>query len=193
MEGREAIVGRIIADAHEAAERKKQEAAVRADAVTSEAERCAQIRLEEARRALEREAGEKIARREIIAELDCRKRLLAARRGATEAVFSRALELMCAMEKEKYRAVLEELLKRYAEEGDEVLLSRYAPVTEKELTDCKVFAKKKLRFAGNDGAFEGGMRLSSRLCEKDLSFRALIEAKRFELEREIVAMLPAEK
>ena len=39
MEGREAIVGRIIADAHEAAERKKQEAAVRADAVTSEAER----------------------------------------------------------------------------------------------------------------------------------------------------------
>ncbi len=193
MQGREAIVGKIIADAEEKAQKLRADASERAEAAVAAAKGAAQERLAAGRRALEREAAEIVARRETVAALDTRKEALAAKRGVIEEVFSEALKIACAFEKEKYLAVLVALLERYAEEGDAVTLASSAPVGEKELTGSKAFAAKKLRFAGR-GDFEGGMRLENDTCVKDLSFRALLEAARSELEREIAdAMFPAEK
>ena len=103
------------------------------------------------------------------------------------------LKTACAFKKEKYLAVLGDLLARYAEEGDAVTLASSAPVGEKELSGLKAFSEKKLRFAGKED-FEGGVRLENAVCVKDLSFRALLETARSGLEREIAdALFPAEK
>lgn len=191
MEGKEAIVGKIISDAEERAENARKDARARAESLVADAQRRMQEQAENDRRLTEKEAAERIARRETIAQLDCRKLLLTARREAVETVFARALQTLCAMDEKSYLHFMETLLERYAEEGDEVQLSEHAPVKEEELAACNVFAAKKLRFTQR-GAFEGGMRLLSALCEKDLSFRALLEADRFESEREIVDVFPAE-
>ena len=193
MQGREAIVGKIIADAEEKAEKLRADAAQRAEAAAAAAERAAQERLAEGRRALGREAEEIVARRETVAALDTRKEMLAAKRGIIEEVLSLALKTACAFKKEKYLAVLGDLLARYAEEGDAVTLASSAPVGEKELSGLKAFSEKKLRFAGKED-FEGGVRLENAVCVKDLSFRALLEAARSGLEQEIAdALFPAEK
>ena len=193
MQGREAIVGKIIADAEEKAEKLRVDAAQRAEAAAAAAERAAQERLAEGRRALGREAEEIVARRETVAALDTRKEMLAAKRGIIEEVLSLALKTACAFKKEKYLAVLGDLLARYAEEGDAVTLASSAPVGEKELSGLKAFSEKKLRFAGKED-FEGGVRLENAVCVKDLSFRALLEAARSGLELEIAdALFPAEK
>lgn len=193
MQGREAIVGKIIADAEEKAEKLRADAAQRAEAAAAAAERAAQERLAEGRRALGREAEEIVARRETVAALDTRKEMLAAKRGIIEEVLSSALKTACAFKKEKYLAVLGDLLARYAEEDDAVTLASSAPVGEKELSGLKAFSEKKLRFAGKED-FEGGVRLENAVCVKDLSFRALLEAARSGLEREIAdALFPAEK
>ena len=193
MQGKEAIVGKIIADAEEKAEKLRADAAQRAEATAAAAERAAQERLAEGRRALGREAEEIVARRETVAALDTRKEMLAAKRGIIEEVLSLALKTACAFKKEKYIAVLGDLLARYAEEGDAVTLASSAPVGEKELSGLKAFSEKKLRFAGKED-FEGGVRLENAVCVKDLSFRALLEAARSGLEREIAdALFPAEK
>lgn len=193
MQGREAIVGKIIADAEEKAEKLRADAAQRAEATAAAAERAAQERLAEGRRALGREAEEIVARRETVAALDTRKEMLAAKRGIIEEVLSSALKTACAFKNEKYLAVLGDLLARYAEEGDAVTLASSAPVGEKELSGLKAFSEKKLRFAGKED-FEGGVRLENAVCVKDLSFRALLEAARSGLEREIAdALFPAEK
>ena len=133
------------------------------------------------------------AKRETLAALDCRKQLLAARRAVIDAALSRALEAACAFPEARYLAVLERPLTQYAGEGDGVRLSASAPVTEESLQSLKVFSARRLRFLGKDGDFEGGMRLYGTTYEADLSFRALIEAQRFELERDIAHMMPAEK
>ena len=181
MEGKEAIVGRIISDAEARAAQAKQEAAARARTL-----------LEEGAAALEKEAAERIARRETGAQLDCGKRMLAAKRGVIDAVFARAEAIACALPKEEYLAVLGQLLGAYAEEGDEVVLAAGAPVGEKELVSLAVFSAKKLRFAGKTGEFSGGLRLVNACCEQDLSFGALLEEGRAEHEREIAAAFPAE-
>ena len=194
MEGKEAIVGRILSDAQQKAETRKAEAAARAENARDEARRKAEALLTSGRAQLMRDAEETVSRRETVAGLDVRKRLLAAKREAIEAVFTRALEKTRAFGKERYLAVLDALLEAYAEDGDAVQLSKYAPVDGRDLAASKVFLAKKLVFRDADGDFEGGLRLYNAVSERDLSFRAILEARRFELEREIVqALFPSEK
>lgn len=193
MEGKEAIVGRIIADAEKEASARIAEAERRAAAQREEALREAEALLAEGKRAALREAEECVRRRETVAGLDERKLLLAARRGAVEKVLSEALALARGMKPKAYLAFLEKLISAYAEEGDAAELAADAPVTDKEFTSCKALAEKKLRFAGRNAALEGGLRLENNVCVKDLSFRALIEAERSTLEQEIAgALFPAE-
>lgn len=194
MEGKEAIVGRILSDAQQKAETRKAEAAARAENARDEARRKAEALLTSGRAQLMRDAEETVSRRETVAGLDVRKRLLAAKREAIEAVFTRALEKTRAFGKGRYLAVLDALLEAYAEDGDAVQLSKYAPVDGRDLAASKVFLVKKLVFRDADGDFEGGLRLYNAVSERDLSFRAILEARRFELEREIVqALFPSEK
>ena len=194
MEGKEAIVGRILSDAQQKAETRKAEAAARAENARDEARRKAEALLTSGRAQLMRDAEETVSRRETVAGLDVRKRLLAAKREAIEAVFTRALEKTRAFGKERYLAVLDALLEAYAEDGDAVQLSKYAPVDGRDLAASKVFLAKKLVFRDADGDFEGGLRLYNAVSERDLSFRAILEARRFELEREIVqSLFPSEK
>lgn len=192
MDGKEAIVGKILSDAEERAAGLTAAARKRADAMKADAERAAAASLAEGRRVLEEEAAEIVARRETVAALDNRKTLLAAKRAVIDEVLSGALAMTCAFDKPKYLEVLGRLLDAYAEEGDAVTLSASAPVREEELTACKAFAAKKLRYAGR-GEFEGGLRLENAVCVKDLSFGALLEAHREALEREIAdTMFPTE-
>ena len=128
MEGKEAIVGKILSDAQQ-----------KADAIVAEAERAANESLAEWRRALERESTEVVARRETVASLDNRKAMLAAKRAVIDEVLARALASACALPKERYCSLVERLLEEYAQEGDAVTLSASAPLGEKELAACKAF------------------------------------------------------
>ena len=194
MEGKEAIVGRIISDAEKKAAERKAEAAARADAALADAKARAEEYLANGRRVLEKEAAEIVARRETDGGLDRGKLMVAAKRGAVEGAPARALEIARAFDKKKYLSVLEDLLQAYAEEGDAAELAADAPVSDREFTSCKAFTEKKLRFAGRNESLAGGMRLENDVCVKDLSFRALLEANRNELEREIAAaVFPAEQ
>ena len=65
MEGKEAIVGRIISDAEARAAQAKQEAAARADAMMEEAAARARTLLEEGAAALEKEAAEPVLNKPI--------------------------------------------------------------------------------------------------------------------------------
>ena len=194
MDGREAIINKILSDAEEKAAAYRADAEQKNAASLENAGRQAALYLGRGRKALAAEAEELVARRKTVAALDGRKRLLAAKRGVLEEAFTLAVKSACAFPKKKYLAVLCALLDRFAEEGDSVELCAEAPVTEKELTACKAFTEKKLVFAGKTGRFEGGMRLENAVCVKDLSFRALLEAARSGLERGIAdALFPAEK
>ncbi len=193
MEGKKAIVDRILSDAEEQAKSILKDAKIRKQAEQDAARQEAAEYLEKSRRALKSEAENQISRRETVAALDCRKLLLQAKREVLESVIQAAQKKACKMPKEKYLKVLEKLLKENAENGDEIVLSESAPVGEREVMALAVCKERKLSFAATVGKFSGGLILVSDKCDKDCSFEALFEANRNELEEEIAGDLFADK
>ena len=193
MEGKKAIVERILSDAEEQAKSILKDAKIRKQAEQDAARQEAAEYLEKSRRALKSEAENQISRRETVAALDCRKLLLQAKREVLESVIQAAQKKACKMPKEKYLKVLEKLLKENAETGDEIVLSESAPVGEREVMALAVCKERKLSFAATVGKFSGGLILVSDKCDKDCSFEALFEANRNELEEEIAGDLFADK
>ena len=193
MEGKKAIVDRILSDAEEQAKSILKDAKIRKQAEQDAARQEAAEYLEKSRRALKSEAENQISRRETVAALDCRKLLLQAKREVLESVIQAAQKKACKMPKEKYLKVLEKLLKENAETGDEIVLSESAPVGEREVMALAVCKERKLSFAATVGKFSGGLILVSDKCDKDCSFEALFEANRNELEEEIAGDLFADK
>ena len=193
MEGKEAIVGRILSDAEEKGAKLRSEAQLRVKAEIAEAEKRAKELTDRGEAELARQAEEIVERRETVAALDCRKLLLGAKREMLSEVFALALEKAKAFDKKKYLAVVEDLLQKNAEEGDEVVLSRFAPIAETDLCRLLVFSERKLKFAGANGDFAGGVRLYSAVCDKDLSFEAVLASARGTLETEIAEKLFSEE
>ena len=111
MEGKKAIVDRILSDAEEQAKSILKDAQIRKQAEQDAARQEAAEYLEKSRRALKSEAENQISRRETVAALDCRKLLLQAKREVLESVIQAAQKKACKMPKEKYLKVLEKLLK----------------------------------------------------------------------------------
>lgn len=117
------------------------------------------------------------------------QKVLGAKRELIDEVFARALEKAQNFPKARYAEIVSRLLEENAEEGDTVVLSRFAPLSQSEIEALPVFRARKLRFGGADGAFAGGLFLSNETCDKDLSFEALIAADRVSLESDVVEIL----
>ena len=183
MEGKAAMISRILEDAEKKA--SEMRAAAEAEQATriSAAQKWAEELLTSSRKALADEADATVERRETVARLDGRKKVLGAKRELIDEVFARALE------KARYAEIVSRLLEENAEEGDTVVLSRFAPLSQSETEALPVFRARKLRFGGADGAFAGGLFLSNETCDKDLSFEALIAADRVSLESDVVEIL----
>lgn len=189
MDGKEAIIARIIGDA----EKKAKVLLGEADANVKESEREAKEwitdYLKAQRKLLETESENVVTRRKTVAELDCRKVALGAKQEVISEVFERALKIAESFDKEKYLKIVEKLCEENAEEGDTLVLSSSAPLKEADVAALAVFKAKKLKFGGADGKFRGGIMLVNEVCDKDLSFKALLDNRKDELEAEIAAAL----
>ena len=84
---------------------------------------------------------------------------------------------------------MEKLCNENAEEGDTLILAASAPLKEADIAKLPVFKEKKLKFGGTSDKFRGGIMLVNDVCDKDLSFKALLDNKKDELEAEIAAAL----
>lgn len=189
MDGKEAIIERIIGDAEKKADALLREAENGARESAREAEEWIGEYLSAQRKLLKEECENVVSRRKTVAELDCRKVLLNAKQEVISEVFARALKRAEAFDKSKYLRIVEKLCEDNAEEGDTVVLSENAPLKEADVMSLSVAKKKKLKFGGADGRFGGGVMLVNDVCDKDLSFNAVLETHKDELEAEIAAAL----
>ena len=189
MDGKEAIIERIIGDAEKKADALLREAENGARESAREAEEWIGEYLSAQRKLLKEECENVVSRRKTVAELDCRKVLLNAKQEVISEVFARALKRAEAFDKSKYLRIVEKLCEDNAEEGDTVVLSENAPLKEADVMSLSVAKKKKLKFGGADGRCGGGVMLVNDVCDKDLSFKAVLETHKDEFEAEIAAAL----
>ena len=173
MEGKEAIINKIISDATEKAAAISDKAEEKNAEVINEANSWAQDYIATEKEKTKAECSAIIEKRITAANMDVNKLILAGKREVIDKVFDLVVEKMCNMDKNTYLVYLTKLVENYADEGDEVILSKTAPITEEEFTELSAFKGKKLIYKGK-GDFKGGIRLSNAVCDTDLSFLSIV-------------------
>lgn len=186
--GRQEIIERILADAEAEAEEILRTARERADGIIAVARERADSELAEteveansrARRILEGKAAE--------ARLDSAKIMLAEKRRVMEQIYERALNRLLNMNERDSLEYLEKLLLEHAEEGDEIVFAKNFAYAVGAAA-LPVVKKRKLTISAERAEISGGCILRGKLCDKDLSYGALLNADKEEYQAEIALKL----
>lgn len=184
----EDIVARILSDADAEAQEIIHSAEKQAEEMIAQA----QSRAAEDLAATEEEAEAKAKRlsegRAASARLDSAKIVLAEKRLVLDAIYELAYRALCSLSQRDTLALFEKLLEAYAEAGDEIVTDKEFSLT-RELEALPVIKRKGLRLCTERREIGGGFLLKGKICDKDLSYRALLEADRSEYQAEIAHKL----
>ena len=189
MNGKDAIIKKISEDASEKCAEIEKNAKGRIDLLISEAEEWAKDYSDAQEEILRKNAAEIVKRRLTVSELEVKKILLNAKQTLIGEVFLLAEEKLCSLPEDKYFGLLEKLLEEYAEDGDAVILPDDGRITFDKLKKLKVFGDKHLKAGVKRGEFKGGIKLTNEYCDKDLSFKSLINNKKDELSATVAETL----
>lgn len=184
---KEAIIDKIIGDAQAKADSFIADAKEKADEILSlSAEQC-KTYLATSQTETYRMCEDVEARAKTVADLDARKLQLGAKSQILNRVFERALEKLKDLNGDRAKELLFAMLDKVAEDGDVVTVCE----SEKDLLtkdELSAFAKKKgitLTLADAYGNFDGGLILTGKGVDKNLTYNVEIDALRDEVETEI--------
>lgn len=189
MEGKEAIINKILEDAENSVQEILLTAKKEVDALISSANAWAEEYTQTQASALKKETAEIIERRLTVAELDVRKLTLKAKQDLIDDAFTMALEKLRSLGKTYYSRLVLKLLEENADEGDVIVLSRDGVLSEKDFLELKVFASKGLKVSEKRGDFLGGIKLIGISSDKDLTFETLIANIKEEKTSEVASLL----
>lgn len=185
---KEAIVERIISDAQKEAQEIIAEAEAKAAAVVAASSARAQEAKEETEREVALRAKAIAEGKAATARLDSAKVLLGEKRRVIDVVYARALGKLLELGEKDCLALTEDLLRAYAEEGDEIVFAENYRYPEKAAS-LSVVRQKKLKVAFGRAKLDGGFYLRGANTDKDLSYGALLAADREEHQAELAATL----
>ena len=178
MDGKEAIIAKIIFDAEAKAAENIHAAEQYAVSVKEQASAWAKAYAAEQEKALRTEASEIVERRKIVAGLDVRKTILKTKQDVLKDIYARAEQKLCKIDKKSYLKLVLAKIEECADEGDEVLLSCDGVLNVKDITESAVAKAKKLGVSKKHGKFSGGVMLIGKTCDKDLTFHEIIAAEK---------------
>ncbi len=162
-----------------------------ASEIISKAQADADAQVADFKSGLKAEYNEILRRGEVVANLDAKKILMSAKSKAVDNLFQKTLEQLALLDKKKYLAIIKNLLKKYAEDGDIVIISSQdkGKITQKFVDDIAKNMGIKLSLAKDFGSFNGGVILAGKNSDKNLSFDMELLQLREECETQISSML----
>ncbi len=172
MNEKQVIAQKIIADAHDDAQKIIQNAEKKANDIISQAKAIAKEQIDGAVALAKEEGARYIERRATIARLDGKKYILSAKQTLIKRVFTRAEKMLESLSGEKYLALVNSQLESFAENGDIVILSEKASITENDVLSLLVCKQKSLTVK-KCGKFGGGIIIEGSKKDVDLTFKAL--------------------
>ncbi|MCQ2387698.1 MAG: V-type ATP synthase subunit E [Clostridia bacterium] len=185
MEGKEAIINKILSDAEENANEIINSANEFNNNLVSDAEEWAKSYKKSQEEVLKKDQSDIISRRIIVANLDVRKNILAKKRKLIDQAFDLVYKKMCNLDKKSYLSYIEKLLISYSEKNETIILSKDGVLSNDSVNDLEIVKKNKLSVSKYSGDFIGGIKLITEKTEKDLSFRAIINEEKEKRESEI--------
>lgn len=193
----EKILSRIESDTQKEVDSIIERANANAKEVIQKAEEEAGILKGDLLKSAEEEATQRQERMLAMASLDFRKRLLDEKQRAIDAVFLEAIENLCNLEDDEYRALIKRILLSGVQTGDEeIILSgrdkeRLTPSFLNELNEelRKDGKKGNLTFSRETRGMAGGFVLRQGNIELNSTFESLLASSREELESEVGRLL----
>lgn len=189
MDSKEAIIGTIMSEAEEKAAKITQKGNEDADKLISDAKAFAEELNNKLKSEYASDEAETLRRRKTVAALDAKKLVLKAKQEVLSEVFLRAYDKLCTLQKSDYLALVDKLLVLSAEDGDEVVLSDDGVITDGDIKTLGVYKERNLTVSPEKGDFKGGVKLIGKICDKDLSFRQVLDEKKDSLSAKIAEEL----
>lgn len=185
MDKQKAIIDKIIEDAETRAAEIISVANAEAEKSIADGNSWAERYKSEQNAILNAANEDKILRRKTVAELDVKKIVLKAKQDAIESVFDSAYKKLCSLKKTDYLSFVVKLIEKYAEEKDTVVLSSDGVISETDLTSLEVVKDKKLTVSDVKGDFIGGVMFIGKICDKDLTFKSIVNESKSEFVSEV--------
>lgn len=187
---KDAIIKKIISDAELKSQEIVSEATKNSEAKISAAKKKAEDILNKAKNDSVTLKHDILVRQKTVADLDKRKVLLNAKQEVIDEVFSEALKELVSLKKEEYLDIITRLIKQYSEDGDEIIKGKGDKhITNEYVENLSKELKKKLSLSKEEGNFNGGIMLSQKGCDKNLTFEALLRLSRDENEYKVAEIL----
>lgn len=177
MQGKQKIIDDILSSARTSAA-----------SVVAEAENEARAELDELRRELDAAQRESLEKAEAAAqalyagqvklgELEANKVLLRAKQQCVSAVYDGVKQKILSAPDAKYLAILQNVVERYCEDGDEVVAAAAdgKRVTAAWVKKISAAAKKQLTLSSEKGDFSGGVILRNGRYDRDLTVDAIVD------------------
>ena len=193
----EKILARIANDAQKEVDRIIERATSNAEGIIEKAEEEAEILKAELLQRTEEEAAQRKERMVAMARLDFRKRILDEKQRAIDAVFQKAIETLCKLEDDEYRALMKRMLLSGVQTGEEEIILAQRDKTR--LTQSFLDElNEELRNNGKKGnltisketrEMAGGFILRRGDIELNSTFESLFGFSRDELESEVGRLL----
>lgn len=182
------IIDKIISDAVEEAERIVRTADEKAQAILDKAT----LKAEQIRKEAEEEVRVKTqsiqANQEASDRLEGAKIHLAEKRKVLDCVYKMALGELVSLGKEDAVKLANTLLEKYAEEGDTLSFAenyKYADAVKL----LPIIQARKISVSDTRITLDGGMRLTGKTADKDLSYGAILSADKERYQAELAKKL----
>lgn len=190
MNDKNAVIAKIISDAEAAAGERERIASEKAEALVSSARKAAAAYMQKMLAGGDERVEQILSRSRSVDALDTRRELSACKSRLTDEAFSAAAQEL-KKDKKAYKAFLTRCISANAEDGDEVVI---CAEDEKVITHAFVAgiaksAKIKLKLSSKRGSFAGGVILSGKKYDKNLTLEEELRLVRQECEAEVTAAL----
>ncbi len=184
----DALVERIKSGGRAEAEKIISDAEKYAEETIAAATRQAAEYAEKQRLSAETAANDILRGKRTLGAIEEKKILLGAKQSIVETVYLRVVQKLNKTTKAEFLALADRLISKYAERGETAVLAANCPASAEEV-EALASAKALGIKATGGGKFNGGIVLSGKTCDKDLSFAALCAAARESTEAEVAAEL----
>lgn len=193
MQGKEAIIEKIISDATVRGEAVIDDAKFKATEIENVAKAVCASMADNAEKERAAAVNDVLTRSKTVAELDAKKLLFDAKNQVVALTFETALNKVKNLPKEKYAKLVMGMLSM-AEDGDVVTISKREKNVLTEAVIKEFAAKKKIKLTLNKefGEFDGGIILSGSGVDKNLTFETEFQLLKDELEETVAKKLFAE-
>lgn len=190
MNNKEAIIQKIIDDAQAVADNNISEAQAKAsqelNRALKEVDNYKQANKDNAQKLYD----DALARTLVVSNLDCKKLVLNAKKATIDKAFEDAIDDI-KKDKKAYLSLVESMVSGCCEDGDSVVICEQDAkvITKKFVSDLSKKLGKKLSLSEEYGDFNGGVILSGKNYDKNLTLDLELSTIRQEIESKISDIL----